>query len=435
MGTAAALWVRNLVFSSGERFPVLMNRMTGIPDFDATHYLSSQLRARNLAAATLHSAARSIMVGYQVLGLLGVELNDRLANNRVLTLGEIDDLVTHFSWTQDHLRAELNEKQERQAPHQTLKIFNLESVRKSAPKQLVAPTVCDDTAATRLLYFRDFLRWKADGKLLTLSPDDACHFTLRQATDTVINAINARLPKAAVGNDRDAPQGLADNETQSLLEIIQLESPLNPWKSHFVRVRNRLLVQILLNLGPRKGEVLGLKVGDINFRTNELTIHRRADDASDPRGVQPNAKTKARVLPLHSDLARGLHHYLKFRENTNKAKFHPFLFVANGSGRPMSISALDRIFQDIKESHPRKFKRLSPHIPRHTWNDKFSELMDEAGVDHGDEARARAYSMGWDPGSGTVATYSRRHTKKKANEASLKLQARYAKFKKSNEWN
>jgi integrase len=433
MGTAATLKVRNLVFSSGERFPALIDTTTGSPDFDATHYLSSRLRTRNLAALTLHSAARSIMVGYQVLELLGVEINDRLANDRFLTLGEIDDFVNRFSWTQEHLRGELSQKREPQALNHKAKVCNLESVRKSAPKKLSAPTVCDDTAATRLLYFRDFLKWKVDAKLLSLSPNDVRHFSLRQEVDIVVNAINARIPRSSAKNDRDAPQGLSDIETQLLLEVVELESPLNPWKSHFVRVRNRLLVQVLLNLGPRKGEVLGLKVEDINFRTNELTIHRRADDVLDPRRVQPNAKTKSRVLPLHSELARGLHRYLKYRENTHKAKFHPFLFVANGSGSPMSISALDRVFQDIKESQPGKFERLSPHIPRHTWNDKFSEVMDETGVDKGDEEKARSYSMGWEPGSGTVSVYSRRHTKKKANEASLKLQARYAKFTAINE--
>lgn len=42
--------VRNFVFSSGERLPALKSLTTTISDFDATDYLSSQLRARKLAA-------------------------------------------------------------------------------------------------------------------------------------------------------------------------------------------------------------------------------------------------------------------------------------------------------------------------------------------------------------------------------------------------
>ena len=241
----------------------------------------------------------------------------------------------------------------------------------------------------------------------------------------MVGAINARMPKGSAKNDLDARQGLSSEETVLLLKSVKLDSDQNPWKSEFIRVRNRLIVHLLLNLGLRKGELLGIKVGDMNLEKNELTIHRRADDFEDPRSIQPNAKTNARILYVDQELASALHAYVvKYRQAVSGARRHPFLFVANGSGAPMSIAALDVVFSDIKDKLPSKFERLSAHILRHTWNDKFSEVMDKHGVGEAKEEEARSYAMGWKSGSGTAKVYTRRHVRKKANEVSLELQAR-----------
>lgn len=105
----------------------------------------------------------------------------------------------------------------------------------------------------------------------------------------MVNAINARMPKGSSKNDLDARQGLSSEETALLLESVKLNSDQNPWKSEFVRVRNRLIVHLLLSLGLRKGELPGIKVGDMSLGKNELTIHRRSDDIENPRSMQPNA--------------------------------------------------------------------------------------------------------------------------------------------------
>lgn len=43
------------------------------------------------------------------------------------------------------------------------------------------------------------------------------------------------------------------------------------------------------------------------------------------------------------------------------------------------------------------------------------------------EQQLRSYLMGWNPTSGTAATYNKRHIKEKAGEAVLGLQGRYLK--------
>jgi hypothetical protein len=53
--------------------------------------------------------------------------------------------------------------------------------------------------------------------------------------------------------------------------------------------------------------------------------------------------------------------------------------------------------------------------------------MEEASVAEREEEEFRSYSMGWAPGSGTAKTYTRRHIRKKANKASLRLQEQFSK--------
>ncbi|AYN21992.1 tyrosine-type recombinase/integrase [Alcaligenes nematophilus] len=317
MSGTQAFEVRNLVFASGERFPVLIDGETGVPDFEVTLYVLTQLRSRNLSASTLTVATRSVMFGSQVLGYMGVDLRNRINQGKLLDLAEFDQLVDSFFWTQEKLRQALSQPTRESAPN---RVLSLESVRKSRPVVDSSQIINADTAATRLLYFRDFLKWKVERSLFALATTHENYQRLNSAKEFMVDAINARMPKGSSKNDLDARQGLSSEETALLLESVKLNSDQNPWKPEFIRVRNRLIVHLLLNLGLRKGELLGIKVGDMNLEKNELTIHRRADDVEDPRSIQPNAKTNARILYVDQELASALHAYVvKFRQTVGGA--------------------------------------------------------------------------------------------------------------------
>ncbi len=139
--------VRNLVFASGERFPVLIEGDAGVPDFEVTLYVLTQLRSRNLSASTLTAATRSVMFGCQVLDYMGVSLQKRIDQGKLLELGELDQLVDIFFWTQQRLRQALTQPIQASAPRRAL---NFESVRKTVSVVNDTQTINADTAATRL---------------------------------------------------------------------------------------------------------------------------------------------------------------------------------------------------------------------------------------------------------------------------------------------
>ncbi len=70
-----------------------------------------------------------------------------------------------------------------------------------------------------------------------------------------------------------------------LFETIKLESELNPF-SIDVQRRNRLMILLLYHLGIRGGELLNIRIQDIDFSSNRILIVRRADEQADSETSQ-----------------------------------------------------------------------------------------------------------------------------------------------------
>jgi hypothetical protein len=85
--------VRIVTFASGERVPVLIAGSKGEPLFQPTLYSTTHLRARGRATETISQALRSIMVLQLILDRLGVDLDERMAEGRLLDRGEIDEIA------------------------------------------------------------------------------------------------------------------------------------------------------------------------------------------------------------------------------------------------------------------------------------------------------------------------------------------------------
>ena len=70
-------------------------------------------------------------------------------------------------------------------------------------------------------------------------------------------------------------------------------------------------VGIIYGLGIRRGEALGIKIGDhVQWDRSRILIARNADDPDDPRKRQPLAKTRDRFLPIRDKLIDMMHAYV-----------------------------------------------------------------------------------------------------------------------------
>jgi integrase len=124
-----------------------------------------------------------------------------------------------------------------------------------------------------------------------------------------------------------------------------------------------------------------------------------------------------------SELIVRTHEYIiNFRGLFKNARRHEYIFVANHTGNPLSLDATNKIFRVLRKKVRGISKTLSPHVLRHTWNDLFSDKMDENKITEEQEKKMRSYLMGWSEKSDTAGTYTRRTIRRRANAASLELQ-------------
>lgn len=391
--------------------------------FDPTVYAITELRGRNCATNTISSALRGIQCFYLYLELRGIDLKERLEAGQFLSLGEVEDLAGLC-----RLPIQTLEKlKEDSAQTGTIRnVISFEKVRVRLSDHTddeVNPAV----TGTRIRCIRDYLAWLARGAVTRQNWDKGANNEavnrLNGSLDRVLSSFTSRIPKHTSSKAIGEREGLAPNEISELLRVVSPESPDNPWQNDYTKYRNHLIVHWLYSLGLRRGELLGVRVSDIDFQKGTVTIHRRADDPSDPRANQPQAKTRAREIPLSDGLIAMTYSYVMNRRSLLKrAKKHNFLFCAAHTGEPLSLPSLNKIFRVLRTYCSALPTSLCPHVLRHTWNDRFSEEMDKRQAGEDTEKKLRSYLMGWGETSGTAAVYTRRHVRKKAQEASLKMQ-------------
>lgn len=196
-----------------------------------------------------------------------------------------------------------------------------------------------------------------------------------------------------------------------LLELIQPSCEMNPFLS---KIRNSLIVKLLIETGIRRGAVAKLKIHDIfNDRQPRISITRTPDDVTDPRRNKPAQKTKAHVSPVSRELAKALEYYItNVRSCIPNTETHEFVFVSEKNSRgtlgmPLNLGSINAIFKKISVVLDVK---ITPHTLRHKWNEIFDEDIDSLAKELNLDTRAkediRKYAMGWSAKSTMADVYN-----------------------------
>lgn len=410
--------VRVVKFSTGERLPVLIDTRIGMPLFDPTVYVINHIRGRNRAANTIELTLRHLMLLHLFLEQEGIDLEARFREGRIVDLSEIELLAKACS---QHLPDFIANGTSASAKN------GRAAASKRSPQFLsgaILKTVASASAANRIRAIADYLAWLVNRYLLKL-PAGSPLFIVLESTRTIVKqTLLERAPESCARNLLGAREGLPFEASERLHKVIARDSLENPWSRQFTKVRNELLIRWLSSFGLRRGEILNIKISDIDFRKETATIVRRADAREDPRKEQPLVKTRARILPIPPELCRLTQDYIiHARRHIVGAQKHEYLFVADKTGAPLSLSALNKCFSFLRDRVSDLPDNLVPHVLRHTWNDKFSAAMDRLKTSEADEQKMRSFLMGWSETSRTAANYTRRHIRQRANEVSLQLQS------------
>lgn len=124
-------------------------------------------------------------------------------------------------------------------------------------------------------------------------------------------------------------------------------------------------VFLILSTGIRRGELMGLKGSDFDFKNNRLTVQRTITDSNGRVNVKNTLKNgeNKRIIPLDPEDAAYLKMNILFLKND-----YIFKTIHGGilSPRQWARYTLKRFYDNLEKEHP-EIKRLNPHELRHTY--------------------------------------------------------------------
>lgn len=409
--------IRVVCCENGERLPMLLRRDTGEPLHLANLFAISRLRNSAYAANSVEATLHALALFQTFLEAERIDLESRVRTGEFLSIPETEALS-------EFVRRRASRRDSRtvveEAEPAKRKVVSLEAYRSRTRPQEGVNRVSGAHAANRLRAITAFVKWLADFRTGELARTPAHRREYLAISQAFVERLAERTKRRRY-RLADPKEGLSRSQLATLFKVIDPLTDVSPWRDPLVRLRNQLIVLWALLLGPRRGELLGARVSDFDFRQNEFRIVRRPDAPDDPRRRQPLVKTAGRLVLVHDALMELTHVYVVgARRSLSRARTHPFLFVDMRRGMPLSHSGFTKVFSTLQK-HP-DLTRLTGHLLRHTWNDHFSELMEAHQVRAADEEKFRSYVQGWTEGSGTAATYTRRYVRERAREASLTLQ-------------
>lgn len=397
------LSIRRICLHDGERYLVLVDE-TGMPLFYPALYITAIVRGSSKATNTIQNSLTAIKALFAWQLYAGIDIEHRFSKGDFLEENEVHAL-------RDFMQRPLNEDVSNK------KVY---SIKTSNPRPKSISFKVQYSRMTVIADYLDFL-----SKQLHKGTVDKKFLIQR-----MVSQIKDNRPKISNKNkNHRSDVHLNDELLDKLEQALKPGSETNPISDYGVQVRNALMFTILRTAGIRRGELLNIKIEDIDFSANTLSIVRRHDTKADVRMYQPVVKTREREIPIDPLLAIQIHDYvLKIRAKIFGVRKHDYLFVTHkqgpSCGRPLSNAGFSKFIGEIKKITT-EYAHIHAHAFRHAWNYNFSKLCDENGLSPEREEKLRSYLMGWNPTSGTAAIYNERHIEEKAGKAVLELQERY----------
>jgi len=419
--------IEQLIFSNGERYPILMDD-EGMPDFWITLFITAKIRpkATQNTITSYISDLRHFLLWEQIEG------RDVIAEFQKLQfLSDIDCLSLR-----DHclLKTDGARKWNRQK--------NKSSVRKICNEFPLSPRLLDrvsgNHARNRISRIAEYLAFTARAILRT-RPNIA---QINKKIDAMKTLLLVNRPASSKSRFSADPNTKAPplDVFQAFIEAVQFGALDNPYKNRIVKKRNSMIFNILDATGIRASELLGLKLSDIDWHENVISIKRSHDDPVDPRTNQPVQKTLSRDIPVSAALIGQIMDYIENeRAKTLNVYKHPFLCVTHQRGphigKPLSDSGFTKIVKQAANKVGQAsdnfeleclINEITRHGFRHNFNYKLSNAFDahnkKAEIDNSikkiperEQNQIRMNLNGWSSEE-TASTYNLRHIKEISNK-------------------
>lgn len=419
------------IFGGGERVPMLHDAR-GLPLFYPTLFATSQLRNAGAAVNTIVNTLRDVLVllRWESRQTPARNLEREFSNGNFLTLADVVSLRDFASLDMRHVE-DISSDGRTLANNVVLLEARTATVSSS-------PTVEGQQHYNRMSSIANYLEFL--GSAITQhqnSPKFAAEIA------RMAKLIRKHRPRGLARrhqDDRDEKSPPTEL-VERFMAVVAYESPENPFRDPSVRLRNAILFALLQYTGIRRGELLSLRIDQIDLGDEpQVWVRRNHDDLLDSRRYQPLAKTKERPIPIPEGLANLIHEYvMKHRARIKSARQHPYLLVTHHKGehwgKPMSLSSVGRIMETMRSVND-AFGDIHPHAFRHHFNYDLSVAIDahnarvrqgaapgeQTLISEGRELDIRAFLAGhWSKASGAV--YNKRHIREVSDKAVRELQS------------
>ncbi|MBN3850715.1 site-specific integrase [Paraburkholderia sp. Ac-20342] len=386
------LTVRSIKLASGERIALLTHGSLGLPVIPVVHYVLDRYRQAGRSPATMRQGLRAVALGLDLFCRLNIDLVERAAQLRFLSRPELIALA--------------------------------DLCRTSIP-ELGSRPVDPRYSVTRYFTCIDYVKWVAEPVIGRVTGARE-HAAALEALNRFEKRARRLAPPSDVASGHMPGErlGMTPEQRELFLRVIRPGELENPFKPE-LQIRNAALLILAYDLGPRAGELLGLKCVDIDFGVNpaSVTFHRRHDDPDDSRPNPASTKTHGRILLLDDDLRDLLDRWISDGRSDRtlfpEARRHPYVFV-NHRGGQLSDRGLRLIVSTLSKHYP-SLGRFFPHLLRHDWNDRWNETNAESGNEAAD-IRDQKYAMGWSANSKMPLRYGKRSIRNSTNKKISKMQ-------------
>lgn len=394
-------------FSSGQRVPLLVQTGAAAPLPMLVPFIYVQLKLRYCAYNTAAAHLRAIQAFYTYAKSRDLDIDEAiLACHFEAILALLDGYTL---WLQSG----------RQADNLVARIGTVATT----PFPLLDPRTRDQYLRLLKLY----LSWCVTRYIPRARQTSTSLANIEVAFADVADVIERRFESHIINvrPDRTRYRSLTDMQLQIIRTLIRPGAAENPFPER-LQLRNWLMIELLLETGMRRGELLKLYTTDINDGSQHayVSINDREHDPSDPRTEEPALKAHGRTVGISSQLYEVYELYIQSERRPlrngkpMKLPYH-YLFISD-RGRPLSIRALsnvlDRLFLTIELVHPGLLPTLSAHDFRHTFADRFlGYLVEQRGHDLERATDELRRVCGWSEASAMPRRYASRYLAESAN--------------------
>jgi integrase len=372
---------------SGDQLPIILDD-DGLPIPMPNEYIMGR---RNLAINTLIRNMRELAELYEWLGRENLDLWEKISTGKSFTEAEIRGGLVE-SLRRDHTKG----------------------------RKVKSLAVNPRTFNQKLITTRKYFELLFDQYLGSMPFDDMRYERIRDQKKRTVSWLDSSFVSSPPVN-ASKQKGLTIGQAKFLTNCLD---PLNTavfGRNPAVRFRNYVSVMIMLNYGLRPGELLCLKVEDVEFGAiSAIKIIRRLPDFKDKRKPRAKIKRNGRVMPIDNPtFARHLNEYImKWRaELEEKANEESEYLILSDEGDPLSQPTLVQFFQLLRKRFPNDLPaNLTAKSLRHTFSRNMEIELRSFGMLEGRREEALADLRG-DSSLSSQQIYIAEEVKEQANIA------------------